>query len=103
MASVASRRAFVWLISSKAVEHTSIRLLFFSVLQDITGVAEEQLQLPGQTHSVSDLLSLLYQRWPDLERWDSSLLVAVDQAYAKRTDMIPLGAEVAIFPPVQGG
>ncbi len=79
-----------------------LRLLFFSVLRDLTGTAEMEFACrDGAT--VKELLGLLYQRWPDLAKWDASLLIAVDQAYAKRDEVLPEGAEVAIMPPVQGG
>jgi molybdopterin synthase sulfur carrier subunit len=78
------------------------RVLFFSLLQDITGTASiEWPYQPGR--AVSGLLAELFQRWPSLAAWEASLLVAVDQAYA-RGDTVPgEGAEIALMPPVQGG
>jgi molybdopterin synthase sulfur carrier subunit len=80
-----------------------IQLLFFSVLRDITHTAEETCTLPAEVITVEHLLQHLYTRWPELQRWDGSLLVAVDQVYARRSDLLTPGAEVAIMPPVQGG
>jgi molybdopterin synthase sulfur carrier subunit len=80
----------------------TLRLLFFSVLQDITGVAEMAFEC-AQGSCVGDLLSLLYQRWPELARWDGSLLVAMDHGYVRRDALLVDGAELAIMPPVQGG
>ena len=80
-----------------------IQLLFFSVLRDITHTAEEDCTLPAEVTTVDQLLQHLYARWPELQRWDGSLLVAVDQVYARRSDLLSAGAEVAIMPPVQGG
>ncbi len=79
-----------------------LRLLFFSVLRDLTGTAEMEFACEAGA-TVRDLLALLYKRWPDLAKWDASLLIAVDQAYAKRDETLHEGAEVAIMPPVQGG
>lgn len=80
----------------------SIRVLFFSVLRDITGTEELAMTTaPGAT--VAHLLEELFQRWPKLHAWDASLLVAVDQTYAKRATPLHDAAEVAIMPPVQGG
>lgn len=79
-----------------------VRLLFFSILRDLTGAAEMEFTC-GAGATVRDLLGLLYERWPDLAQWDASLLIAVDQAYAKRDEILHEGAEVAIMPPVQGG
>ncbi len=80
----------------------NIRVLFFSVLQDITGTAAIDLSCDGCA-TVADLVAMLYARWPTLEAWDSSLLIAVDQAYVKRAALLHEGSEVALMPPVQGG
>ena len=80
----------------------TVRVLFFSVLRDIAGVEEVPLAVqPGST--VAELLAACFARWPKLREWDASLLVAVDQDYAKRGTALHEGAEVAIMPPVQGG
>lgn len=79
-----------------------LRLLFFSVLQDITGVAELSWTCAPNAQ-VQDLLGMLYEHWPKLRDWDSSLLIAVDQTYVKRDAILTENAEVALMPPVQGG
>lgn len=79
-----------------------LRVLFFSVLRDVTGVSELDFET-GRDARVSDLLDGLFARWPGLKRWEASLLVAVDQNYAKGGTALHEGAEVAIMPPVQGG
>lgn len=80
----------------------TVRVLFFSVLRDITGVAELSLPLAADA-TVADLLTECFSRWPKLRDWDASLLVAVDQSYAKRHTPLHDSVEVAIMPPVQGG
>jgi molybdopterin synthase sulfur carrier subunit len=80
----------------------TLRLLFFSVLQDITGAAEMEIEC-AQGSRVGDLLGQLYQQWPGLERWDGSLLMAMDHSYVRRDALLVDGAEMAIMPPVQGG
>ena len=80
----------------------NLRLLFFSVLRDVTGVAETDWQCAPDA-TVASLLLELYERWPRLRDWDQSLLVAVDQSYVKRDATLREGAEVAVMPPVQGG
>lgn len=79
------------------------RVLFFSVLQDIAGKAEHHVELPGDQARVADLLAIVFEKWPALQEWDRSLLIAVNHAYARREDSLPHDAEVAIMPPVQGG
>jgi molybdopterin converting factor small subunit len=78
------------------------RVLFFGPLVDVTGTSSLDLTLP-ESSSVQQLLDLLSQRWPVLRDRDSSLLTAINLTYARRDEMIPPGAEVAVMPPVQGG
>lgn len=80
----------------------TVRVLFFSVLRDITGADAVRVTLPAGA-TVGDLLKELFTRWPKLHDWDKSLLVAVDQYYAKRDGVLDENVEVAIMPPVQGG
>jgi molybdopterin converting factor small subunit len=80
----------------------TVRVLFFSVLRDLTDAQEVPLQVqPSAT--VGTLLEDCFARWPKLREWDTSLLVAVDQSYARRSTPLHENAEVAIMPPVQGG
>lgn len=79
----------------------TIKLLFFSLLQDVTQVAEREFVLQGDT--VADLLQQLYAEYPKLEDWKESLLISINCEYARHNDKIPEGAEVALMPPVQGG
>lgn len=79
-----------------------LRVLFFSVLRDITGTDEIVVDLPiGST--MADLLVQIESRWPKLRDWQNSLLLALDQTYVKSDALLHDGAEVAIMPPVQGG
>ena len=80
-----------------------VRVLFFSVLRDITGCGEAAIELPSGEARVATLLEELFSRWPRLRKWDRSLLVAVDLIYATRDAPLHPDAEVAIMPPVQGG
>lgn len=80
----------------------TVRVLFFSVLRDLTGV--EQLEMPVEEGlSVGGLLAKLFERWPRLGEWEASLLVAVDFDYVARGTVLTDGCEVAVMPPVQGG
>ena len=80
----------------------TVRVLFFSVLRDITGAEEVSFDVP-HGESIAGLLTALFAKWPALQKWDQSLLIAVDQTYAKRDAGLHENAEVAIMPPVQGG
>lgn len=80
----------------------TVRVLFFSVLRDITGAGELSFEVQAGA-AVTDLLTQCFTRWPKLREWDASLLVAVDQTYVRRDEPLHEGAEVAVMPPVQGG
>jgi MoaD family protein len=80
----------------------NVRVLFFSVLKDITG-AEELAWECAAGATVADLLNQMYEKWPKLGEWDGSVLLAVDQVYVRRNAPLHEGAEVAVMPPVQGG
>lgn len=81
-----------------------VRVLFFSVLQDLAGGNEtEEFLDPSRPWTVSDLLERLYEEYEGLSNWDGQILVAVDQAYVERDAILSDGQEVAIMPPVQGG
>ncbi len=79
-----------------------LRVLFFSVLRDLTGHDEIEITCDNVS-TVGELLAVLFAKWPKLAEWDASLLVALDQGYVKREALLHEGAEVAIMPPVQGG
>lgn len=79
-----------------------LRVLFFSVLRDITGTDEISVELPAGS-TMADLLAQIESRWPKLRDWAPSMLLALDQTYVKRDAALHDGAEVALMPPVQGG
>lgn len=79
-----------------------LRVLFFSVLRDITGHDEIALELPAGS-TMADILAQIESRWPKLRDWAPSMLLALDQTYVKRDVVLHDGAEVALMPPVQGG
>lgn len=80
-----------------------VRVLFFSVLRDITGMDEIEWELSANTASLAGLLTEIEARWPKLRDWGGSMLLAVDQTYVRRDAPLHDGAEVALMPPVQGG
>ncbi len=79
-----------------------VRVLFFSVLRDITGTDEIECEVAAGA-TLADLLAQVEARWPKLRDWGPSVLLAVDQTYVKRDEPLHAGAEVALMPPVQGG
>ena len=80
-----------------------LRILFFSVLQDVVGCEELEFEVPGTVNNVGELLDALYRRWPSLRGWQQHIRVAVDLDYVGLEHLLKEGQEIAIMPPVQGG
>ena len=82
----------------------TVRLLFFSSLQDLVGAPEIERTLSADREwTLGALLETLYEEFPTLRDWDGRLLLAIDQVWADRGQVITDQAEIAIMPPVQGG
>lgn len=79
-----------------------VSVLFFATLKELVGVREIRLDLPAGA-SVSQLKSILENRYPRLTPALKTTLVSVNREYAADEELIPQGAEVALFPPVSGG
>ena len=72
-----------------------IRVLFFGVLKDLVGRAEESLQVrDGST--VADVLAEYRKRHPAMEKWVPSLAVSVNQQYSPIATALNAGDEIAI-------
>lgn len=80
----------------------NIKVLFFATLRARTGTSSIEMDLP-ENASVRDLKRRLIQVFPGLESLLGSTLVSVNREFAFDGDIIPQGAEVALFPPVSGG
>lgn len=90
-----------------------VKVLYFGILKDRFGVAEEQVELPGDGN-VGELLGLLRGRTSNSaigkraeggedERLWRSLAVAVNREYSSHGAVLRDGDEVALLPPVSGG
>jgi MoaE-MoaD fusion protein len=84
------------------IEPNHVTIFFFATLKDRTGIKETSLELP-QGWLVSDLKKELVERFPGLAPAMGSALLAINHEYALDGEVIPQGAEVALFPPVSGG
>jgi molybdopterin converting factor subunit 1 len=79
-----------------------ITILFFATLKDLAGARKLELEVEDGLR-VADLKVLLVARSPRLAQAISSTLVSINREFAFEEDIIPSGAEVALFPPVSGG
>jgi molybdopterin converting factor subunit 1 len=77
-----------------------VRVLYFGVLKDAFGRGGEEMEL-AEGASVGDLITACRGRYAGVV-WES-MAVAVNQEYARATDVLNDGDEVALLPPVSGG
>src|SRR4051812_50080469 len=79
-----------------------VRVLFFGVLKDLTGLASDSPELPEHA-TLADMLEYYERRLPRLKELVSSLAMSVNQEYAGPEARLKNGDEVALLPPVSGG
>jgi len=79
-----------------------VNVLFFGVTHDVTGCAQEQVELP-EGESLEGLRRRYEARFPRFQAMGGSLLLAVNQEFAQASTPLRDGDEVAFMPPVSGG
>jgi molybdopterin synthase sulfur carrier subunit len=81
----------------------SVQLLYFAALRDLTGLAEERLDLPAEVETVRAFVDYLQLVRPVLAGKLTSVRVALDEAFAKDSDALAGARVIALIPPVAGG
>jgi molybdopterin synthase sulfur carrier subunit len=76
----------------------NLKIRYFGLLAEITNCSEETLQFSKS--SVSDLLELLFAKYPELREKDFQ--VAQDLEIVSK-DTLLLESEIALLPPFSGG
>ena len=79
-----------------------ITVLFFASLRELVGKKESALDIPEGTN-VKEFKALIGEKYPTLVPSLDTTLVSVNKEFGFDEDIIPTGAEVALFPPVSGG
>jgi molybdopterin converting factor subunit 1 len=79
-----------------------VSVLFFGMARDLTGVAQESLDVP-EGECLGYLWGKCEARFPRLSEIAGSLVTAVNQEIADRSRRLRDGDEVAFLPPVSGG
>ncbi|MEE2808234.1 MAG: MoaD/ThiS family protein [Verrucomicrobiota bacterium] len=80
-----------------------LKIILFSVLRDVAGEQQIEIDVPLDECNVDDLLQFLYEKWAELGKWDSVIRIAVDHDYVDREFKLKDGHVVALMPPMQGG
>jgi molybdopterin synthase catalytic subunit len=85
-----------------SLDLVQVKVLFFGLLKDICGRAEDSLDLPAgaTTGSVFDHYATAF---PKLRQMASSIVLARNHEFATIGDALSEGDEVALLPPVSGG
>ena len=83
-------------------EFQVIPVKLFARARDIAGQTRVNVSLPSGA-TVADVRWELQAQFPALSTLGPQLLAAVNSSYAPENLAIPVGAEVAFFPPVSGG
>jgi len=79
-----------------------VKLLFFATLRDRAGTKSMELDIPSEL-TVQGLKNKISVEYPSLKESMSSVLITINREYAFDEAVIPLNAELAMFPPVSGG
>lgn len=79
-----------------------ITALLFGQAREITGAQSIDIEL-DQPASVESAFNALKSRYPKLAEMERSLLFAVNEEYASKSQALSEGDQMAILPPVSGG
>jgi molybdopterin converting factor subunit 1 len=79
-----------------------VKVLFFGILKDLVGKAEESVDLPPGT-TLGNLFARYSQRYETLDAKRPSILFARNREFATADTVLSESDEVAFLPPVSGG
>ena len=79
-----------------------IRVLFFGVLRDVTGLREDLVEVPDGGLAAS-VFAHYASRFPRLGEMSKSIVLAVNQKFCAPSVPLSDGDELAFLPPVSGG
>jgi molybdopterin converting factor subunit 1 len=79
-----------------------IKLVFFATIRDRAGTKSLELDIPVDL-TIQGLKDKLSADYPNLKDSMKSVLITINREYAFDDAVVPLNAEVALFPPVSGG
>ena len=92
----AGRRLLDWLVEVR------VKVLFFGMLKDIVGAAEEQLNV-SEGAPLASIFDHYAGRFPKIREMAGSIVLARNQEFSDAAARVSEGDEVAFLPPVSGG
>lgn len=79
-----------------------IKVLLFGACRETAGVSEIDCELTAPATAAS-AWAAIKQQFAELERFERSALVAINEEHARMDQTLKDGDTLAIFPPVSGG
>jgi MoaE-MoaD fusion protein len=79
-----------------------VTIALYASFREAAGARQIEIEL-DEAAQVSDLRQILAKKYPQLAAALNNALIAVNKEYAFDDELIPLEAELAVFPPVSGG
>ena len=82
------------------------KLIYFAWVRERIGKAEEDVELPAEVKTVSDLLLWLKSRGEEFEaalQHPEVIRVAINQEHVGHREAVAGAREIALFPPMTGG
>ena len=83
-------------------ESINVTVLLFGACKEVAGVGELSCDLATPA-TAATAWEEIKRRFAELERFERSALVAVNEEHAQRNHLLNEGDTLAIFPPVSGG
>ncbi|MCQ2004690.1 molybdopterin converting factor subunit 1 [Rhizobium sp. NRK18] len=82
------------------------KLVYFAWVREKIGKAEEDLALPAEVETVSDLIDYLKAQGEEYDaalQFPKAIRVAINQEHVEHDERIAGAREIGIFPPMTGG
>ena len=79
-----------------------ITIKFFALQREAVGESEIELELDGKK-TINELREILMEKYPKLKKLNKMTLVALNQKYARGSEVLKDGDKVALFPFTGGG
>ena len=79
-----------------------VKVLFFGTLKDITGRAQDALEL-NEGATAGSVFEHYAGRFPPIAALSDSIVIARNHTFAPRSTPVAEGDEIALLPPVSGG
>jgi molybdopterin synthase sulfur carrier subunit len=79
-----------------------VKVLLFGPLRELTGIAEETLEIP-EGATLAELFDSYADRFPNLAAYRLSLVASRNEEFASWDTPLAEGDTIAFLPPVSGG